>query len=86
LDGATWTTGVYDLPAPTNTWYGIAYKNGKIFVGDYTNTTTPGRIFVVDKTLTTATAWYRMHIYQDPSPTFAASGRRCFDFYGNNII
>lgn len=86
LDGATWTQAVYDLPAPTSVWSGIAYKDSKIYVSDYTATTTPGRTFVLDKTLSTDTAMYRLHIYQDPSPTFTNVGKRCFDFYGNSIV
>jgi hypothetical protein len=43
IDGNTLTSGAYDLPTPTANWVGIAYKNGNIFINDFTNTTTPTR-------------------------------------------
>lgn len=86
LNGATWTQAVYDLPAPTNTWRGIAYKNSQLFVQDYVNTTTPNRIFVIPLSKANATAMYRSHIYQDMSKAFVANGQRCFDFNNNDIV
>jgi len=85
-DGATWNQGVIDLPASTNNWAGIAYKNGKIFVGDYTGNTTPGKIFVLDIERSTGTAWHRIHIYQDPCTVFAVNGRVRMSFHGNDLV
>lgn len=81
-DGVTWTEAVYDLPASTNTWRGLAYKNEKFFINDLTNATTPVRTMVLDKSLSTASAWYRTHIYQDPSDVFTGGNacRFCIDF------
>lgn len=86
LNGATWTQGVYDLPAATTAWYGVAYKNGNIYIRDLINSTVPYRIYVLNKSLSTNTAMWRAHIYQDPSPTFVASGSFCFDFKGDEIV
>ena len=84
-DGATWTQGVYDLPASSGFWIGLTYKNEKIYVGDYTSIA-PGHIYVLDKSLSDGTVWYRTHIYQDPSPTFGLNGRGGLDFHGNDLV
>lgn len=86
-DGTTWTQGVIDLPAPTAFWVGIAYNNNKIYIGDYTNSTTvPNTIVSLNKTLSTDLAWYREHIYQDPSTAIVAAGRTCIDFDDDNNL
>jgi hypothetical protein len=80
IDGNTLTSGAYDLPTPTANWVGIAYKNGNIFINDFTNTTTPTRTYVLKKSLCDSNAWYRTHIYQDPSEAFVALGKYYMDF------
>jgi len=87
-DGVTWTQGVYDLPAPVVYWFGIAYKNNKIFIGDDAHGTgVPSYTQVIDLTLSTSTQWYRLHLYQDPSYSYSLAGKiRGMDFHGNDLV
>jgi hypothetical protein len=89
LDCSTWSQGVYDLPSAGGggtSWKGIAGKNGRLFVGNYTGTTSANQIYVLPKIKCSASAWFRSHIYQDPSRTFQNAGRTCFDFNGDELV
>lgn len=87
LDGVTWTLGVYDLPAPSFHWMGIAYKDSCLYLGDWTNTSNPNRIYQIDLNKSNSTAWYVLHMYQDPSiKAYVTNGAASFDFHGNDIV
>lgn len=86
LDGTVYTQGVYDLPAATNLWYGIAYRNGYIYIMDYSYSTNPSLIYVLDKSRCTSTQWYRKHIHQNPERTFYSGGGRGIDFHVNDLV
>ena len=89
-DGSSFNTTSYKLPAPTNNWWGCAYKNGNIYVNEMTFAATPCRVSVFVKSKMTSTTWFRSHIYQDPQDSFASNyynqGRYGIDFDGNDLI
>jgi len=86
-DGTTsYDASAYDLPAPTNVWMGMGYNNGTLYVNDYTANTSPSKVYALDKTLSTSSAWYVKHIYQDMSPVFATNGQSCITVSGNDLL
>lgn len=86
-DVSAYTTGVYDIAAPASgVWAGIAYKNGKIHIGECRSDGQPHQIFVLDKEKSTSDAWLRIHQYQDGAFTFQALGSQCLSFWGDDLI
>lgn len=89
LDGATYTQGVYHLPARANeAWFGLAYKNNKIYIVDKQYSTAgPSYLYVMDITRATSTTWYMVHRHMDPSQKyFASSTFHGIAFDGNDLV
>ena len=86
LDGTVYTPGVYFLPAAVTNWVGLAFKNDKLYLANHDVGTNPKFIYALPVDKQSSTAWYRSHIYQDPSPLFPANTIKCFDFHGNDLV
>ena len=86
LDGTVYTPGVFALPAPTDSYRGLASKNNLLYISDFTNAVTPHRILTIDKNLTNDTDYYKVHIYQDPSLRMEGNGTLGIDFDGNDLV
>ena len=87
IDGATYVEGVFDLPTPQTYWYGIAYKNGNIYLTDMWSGTVHNQIHVMDVELSDGTSWYKIHTYQDAQskPNFGDTIHG-IDFHGNDLV
>lgn len=86
VDGVTWTQGVIDLPSPVNGWWGLAYKNSKLYICDYTadNNIRP-KIYVIDIDLSTSTQWYMTHIYVTPT-LYPNANNLSLSWDGNDLV
>lgn len=90
LNGSTYTQGVYTLPGRANeAWWGLAYKNGKLYINDkqYTGTG-PSYLHVMDvTTYGSSSVWFAVHRHMDPSSKYYASSTfHAMDFDGNDLV